>query len=770
MLERSSLEELEILHLEAGLDLDRQTSLKRLAIDASALDRLPLLRSVEEMVLMNPQGDIVSSLERICPHGLSLLTLVGAHDDLHAIDTSFLSVGTRVAFVVTSPPQVELDELESVNFRRSSHASLSSISLTLNDSWTNATLDSSVCISDPSAVTSVSLTCPTTMTMNWFRLPTCVSTFPALTQISITRCQMPAFNALPPTVTQINLQSTYGTWTQREAGVNPNGPNSEYFDWSWLSSVPNLLQLSFFAQPINGTLPNEFSHSNMLYWTLGYTDATITNHLVGTISRDWFLRYPATLTLNLAYHGLTGTIPNYGLEKLLLLVLDHNQFTHWPPLIINATAGFGPPSKLATVNLDNNNLLQIPSESDFQAMQLTQFYIRQNPSLSAPFPNIFATTTQRTSSNLVTGFGASGCQFYGDLPEIPAYQVALYSSSSTSLTIFVNNNLINGTIPSSWSSVSFFWLDLSNNPMVGTLATIDSNGLVISQPVVSDTSLFRLSSNFVTGPMFNISAMPSLSNLILTLPNVDFCASYRAGYSFASKTLTFCILTGNATMCPEAYPPTCVLYAAATPLAPVNTALEECPMPSPGASFVCIDAQWVSDGSVDVGTLSVPRSSVTIIQGNLTTSSLIIASATSTINVTGCFTTIDGTTPPITVTLTQEDLDEIIRRGGKLTTVLLQQSSECGAIGASVVNVDTRAIKSCKKIETNKISSSSTISMTFRVSNSGCNTWWIILVSVVCGVIILAIGVVIVLAIVWRPFREKIRPFSRKRSNKGAVA
>ena len=105
-----------------------------------------------------------------------------------------------------------------------------------------------------------------------------------------------------------------------------------------------------------------------------------------------------------------------------------------------------------------------------------------------------------------------------------------------------------------------------------------------------------------------------------------------------------------------------------------------------------------------------------------------------------------------------------------MTTVVLQQASECGHISVNSVNIDTSAIKSCKKIKTDKISTSSSLSMAFNVSNSGCNTWWIILASVVCGVIILGIAVVAVLAIVWRPFREKIRPFSHKRPNKSAMA
>ena len=756
--------------------------MKRLAIDASALDRLPLLLGLEELVLQNPTVDIVSSLERICPQGLSLLTLVGAHDELYAIDTSSLSVNTQVAFVVTSPPQVESDELDSANLRRSSRSSLAAITLNLDDSWTNATLNSSICVSDPSTVNSITLTCASAAE-KWFRLPTCVSTFPVLSIITITRCQMPVFNAFPGSLVNIIFQDLYGTWTQREAGIDPMGPNADYFDWSWLSSVPRLNFIGISPLSFNGTMPNEFNHSKVSSWNVDISSIAGASalRLVGTIAPDWFTRYPGTQSLSAYDHNLTGTIPYYGLEKLQSLLLSYNEFTHWPPLIVNTTAGFGPPSLLRNVYLQSNNLVQIPLESDFQSMAVTTLLIDSNPSLFAPFPNLFATSTTKTSSTLVKTISATGCQFYGDLPEIPAYQAALYNAASPSLFMRFNSNLLNGTIPSSWSNVTMNWAILPDNPLTGTVATVDSNGFITSAPPAKASVLF-LSSDHLTGPMFNISAMSSLSELRLTLPNVDFCASYRSGHSFTSTTLSQCEIHGNASMCPSAYPQACTIIP--VPLAPFLTPVEipsiqtptnvpnakTCPFPSPGPLFTCLDGAWISYDSVDVGTLSLPRSSVTIIQGNLTTSSLIIASATSNISVTGCTATSEGTVTPITVTLEQEDLDEIIRRGGKLTTVLLQQSSECSAIGASVVNVDTRAIKSCKKIETNKISSSSTISMAFRVSNNGCNTWWIILVSVVCGVIILAIVVVVILAIVWRPFREKIRPFSRKRQGTSMAA
>ena len=526
------------------------------------------------MVLRNPQGDIVSSLERICPQGLSLLTLVGAHDELYAIDTSSLSLNTQVTFVVTSPPQLEADRLESANLRRSSRASLAAISFIMDDSWTNTSLAATICNFSPTTVTSLSLTCPATAT-KWYRLPTCISTFVALTQITITGCQTPVLNALPLSLTRIVVQGAYGSWTQRDAGVNPTGPNASYFDWSWLSSVPNLQILLLDPQSFNGTMPNEFNHSKMAGWYLGGPSTpTIQNRLVGTISPNWFIQYPATQLLDVSYNNLTGTVPNYGMEKLQTLTLSSNQFTHWPPLIINATAGFGPPSNLASVSLDYNNLVQIPSESDFQAMQLTTFDVTSNPSLSSTFPNVFASTTQRTLSTLVVRVLANGCQFYGTLPEIPAYQAALYASTPATLMLTLNKNNFTGSIPSSWSNVKFSWMTLDGNPLQGRMATIDSNGLVTSQPVL-DASVLLLSSDFVTGPMFNISAMADLSSLRLDLPNVDFCASSRAGFSFASKNLSTCVLIGNATMCPEAYPSSCTIVT--SPVAPVVAPVPQTP-------------------------------------------------------------------------------------------------------------------------------------------------------------------------------------------------
>lgn len=760
----SPLEEVEMLPTNFSWDFaPLQTSLKRLAIASSLLPRLHTMPFLQELVVTDVQSDTVQQIQRICPQ-ISLLTLSGDYNTVSDIDTSSLVNLVSVVFDIVSPGQPEV--ITGPSLRRSlSSTAAGVLSLTIDALWTNESLESAICSAEDQRYSGLMMTCSPALQL-WFRVPTCVSNWTALASLSIYQCQVPVFNALPSSLIQITLQGAYGSWTQREAGIS-TGTTSEFFDWSWLSSLPNLNALFFSGQAINGTMPNEFSHSKLTTWQFDLTTSDMNaNRLVGTISPSWFLQFPAIRTFDVTLHGLTGTIPYYGLSKLETLSLGNNQFTHWPPLVINSTAGFGPPSGLYYLSLGFNNLVQIPSESNFQAMQLRSFSIQHNPSLYSTFPNIFATTTQRTSATLVATIAAYGCQFFGPLPEIPAYQVALYTAVTRFVTLSFETNSFAGTIPSSWSSV-VYWLAIFDNPLTGTLATMDSDGLITSQALQS-ASLIRVSSDFLTGPFFNISAMPNLNDINLKLPNVDFCAASRAGFSFASTVINSCVLQGNATMCPEAYPANCQL-SASPPAAPVMPPLS-CPLPAPGASFICYGGVWLSTGSVTEETIVIPGASTTTIVGDLTSSSVVIASITSTVNVTGCITKSDGTTPSITITLSAADLELIIKSGGTLTAQLLQQASSCHAISASSVVVDTRSIKSCKKIKVDKIASSSGFAATFTVSNIGCNMWWIILVSVICGVILLAIIILVILAAVSPAFRTKIRPFSGKRSPEGAVA
>lgn len=777
VLDESALEELEILHSSFEFDLSRQSSLKRVAIASSMIDNLPLLPDLEELVLTDVR-EPTPKLSRF-PQ-VSLITLVGPLDAVHSVDLSNNKLA-EIRMHVVSPSQ-----LPSVaGSRRSSFA----VDITAEASWDNAMMTEAVC-STPASTTALNLVCTAKPGLE---IPQCINGWTALVTMNIVRCHMPNFNFLPSTLTFLTLTSVTGTWTKADSGIDVSGPTSGYFDWSWLGSkLTSLQKLIMTGSDLVGTLPNHISSSSLNMMSIS---TAVGSKLSGTISPNWFRQYPSLSSLTLSNLDLSGTIPNYGMQSLETMILARNKFTHWPPLIINATTGFGAPAGLYYIDLSSNSLQQLPSESDFQTMKLLTFIVQSNPTLSVPFPNIFPSTgTPRTSSTLVVLINAGGCQFTGNLPEIPLAQISTYKSSGKQPTITFTNNQFNGSIPSSWSKASFSSLALANNPLEGTLAQIDSNGLVLSNPL-NDTEELTISSYGLTGPMFNISALPRLKTINLSLPAVDFCASFNAGgYLFTyAPALTSCTLAGNAGSCRAAYPSICTVTnvviqpptvtpnnptSSPTPAnpptdpstpegtlqpPPVSEPVLACPLPSPGAAFTCANGIWLSEGSVMEEKLILPGSSTTTIIGDLTTSTIVIGSSSSTINVTGCIATSGGDTPSITITLTQTDLEEIIKNGGSLTAHLLLQAPSCGAISPSSVNIDTSAIKSCKKVKTDKIGTSSGFSATFTVNSSGCNRWWIILVSVICGVIILAIIVVVVLAIVWRPFRERIRPFSRKR-------
>lgn len=68
-----------------------------------------------------------------------------------------------------------------------------------------------------------------------------------------------------------------------------------------------------------------------------------------------------------------------------------------------------------------------------------------------------------------------------------------------------------------------------------------------------------------------------------------------------------------------------------------------------------------------MGELILPRSLIAVIQGNLPTSSLVIASKAFILNVAFCGVTPSRTSPTITLTLGEIDSKSIVDRGGNLT-------------------------------------------------------------------------------------------------------
>lgn len=697
---------------------------------------------------------------------VSRLALVGDHRAIHALDfpSSFNLDELLIEATSFSPPNTyEERARRSSNEPNASFPSLvhraSAVlaSFTPSDSETNDTVANYFCSYDNSSVTSITMV-PTGS--KWFNFPSCISYWTGLSNVFCTNCRVLNFGNLPSSVRSLLLQSVIGgTWSQADAGTS-SGPDADYFDWSWLSNLPLLTSMSMSYSSLNGTLPNHLNHSLLQSLSLQLTGTG--NPLIGTISPSWFLQYPDMTSMVLSNNKISGTFPNYALQKLTGVQFDNNEISHFPPLIINATSSA--PTLLTTMSFSNNKLVQIPSESDFQAMTaLSYIYLHSNPDLSGTFPNLW----NRSGSTLLLDIQANNCSFSGALPEMPESLIATYAAATIQQLSF-NSNRFTGTIPASWSSLNFRYLFLQDNPgLGGALATIDDDGNILSQFVHSVVFLAISGSGF-TGPMFNISTLTALQTLTVQTPNVDFCIQTRLNNAsqpsaFPSSLGNCDLSTTNASVCDSMYPPICVTTEWIPPMTPVSspvtppTASTNCPLPSPGDKFLCKDGIWVSSGSVTEQTITIAPSSTVIVNGNLTTSSVVIASTSSTINVTGCISTESGSAPAVTVTLTQSDLEKIIKNGGSLTSTLIQQSSGCNlSLATSSLSVDTSSIKSCKTVKTDKIGTSSGLTATFTVvSTSKCNTWWIILVSVVCGAVLIALVAILVVCNVLKKNRHR---------------
>lgn len=769
----SPLEELEILST-VTLDLSR-LSLKRLAIDSSMMNSIPSMPGLKELVVTRVDhgsaASISSAFERI--PGLSLLTLSGDYHAISLIDTSPLSLLEDVSVEVTSfyPANAALGRARD-SLRSLASLDPSQLSIVPNDSWTNATLTSAVCDAYTSSIDHLDIS-PVPGTEAWFRFPSCISAWPTLLTVTCNFCQMPNFTVLPPSTRTIGLFKVKGSWTQSDAGTD-FGAYADYFDWSWLPRLPDLSTATLSFNQIYGTLPNQFNHTNLSIFELG------NNAFVGTISPTWFLQFPSLPSLSASDNQLVGTIPYYGLESFRVISLPGNLLTAWPPLITNSTPGFGYPTQFTLVDLAYNRLTLLPTQADFEGMNVKYLTIGGNSNLTGILPNIFNSSIARDVTTLVATISITGCGFTGPLPDVPEYINDLYSLAGTELpNFYLDNNNFEGTIPWNNLTLSDFFMQGSHN-VNGSIATW--NGSSITSQIFGDARKIRLDNPNLVGHMLNISTLPSLLELTMNTPNIDFCAAARLvpvasrRVIFPAPSLELCDLSGtNANTCAWAYPAVCAEpgspSAAVSPSSPSSpqsspssapTAapsdstipLRQCPLPSPGASFACLDGLWVSNASVTEEIITLPSQSATVINGNLTTSTIVFNSVSSLINITGCLSTANGSSPAVTVVLTSEDLEKIVKSGNTLQTQFILQNASCGDVSISTLTFDTSAIKSCKTIKTDRIEGSRGLAVAFTVTSSKCNTWWIIVASVLCALVLV---VVIVVVVVFLVFRSKKR-------------
>ena len=184
----------------------------------------------------------------------------------------------------------------------------------------------------------------------------------------------------------------------------------------------------------------------------------------------------------------------------------------------------------------------------------------------------------------------------------------------------------------------------------------------------------------------------------------------------------------------------------------------------PGDQFYCINSVWTSNTTVTTPTLVIPSgASETIIIGDLESTSIIFNGLGSTLTITGYAFNLTS----VTLTLTPGGLKE----SKHITQRLIDFSgSDCTNDQLNKVTVDSRVNGStCREVKSSKSVSNGQLSGIFTIDSSACNTWWIVLVSVICAVVVIGVLILVLLVIFVPKVRYAIRPFSRPRETTAAI-
>lgn len=589
-------------------------------------------------------------------------------------------------------------------------------------------------------------------------------------------------------------------------------------DWDALASkCPNLTSLYFsfsttdLLRVASTPFPVEAFYNMPKLMSLMVTGDPAAHHFSGTIPEDFFMKMSNLSNVRLMRHALEGTIPWYGLDNLMYLTLQSNRFTNWPPFAAGET---WPLPNLSHIDLSDNRLVEIPDDASLQRLvNLSLITLFNNVNLSGPFPDVFGPalktfiadstalsgTLPTIRSPLLTSVSISLTNLCGNLPD-------LLFPSTVAMRWSTPYNQLTGSLPLSWSTKLFHSLDLSHN-------NLDGNSVGAANPPITPMMLFGgrflfSYNSFTDAPMFNASdflggdfqiessgILPCLSSpdfgpkgtfsCSIDTPIACYCEPFwdrcstppQSNCRRDAKTQKFARSQLQTPVCvqPPPRPGRSVPPSPAPPLTPpAGTSpnpipQSSCPSPTPTpiSLFVCISGVWNFIPSSQNESTPITISTQVISPGNFSASSVTFQGTFSTLIVQGCSVDIKD----IILVLSPADIERIEKQTGqKLTQNLIvieeppggcSTSSNLKGIGVSVKN----AKKSCKQVKTQLVTKETGngttkpkqyLSVVFSVDKSKCNVWWIVLVSVVCGLIILAtIGAIIFFAIRPKPTDER---------------
>lgn len=313
---------------------------------------------------------------------------------------------------------------------------------------------------------------------------------------------------------------------------------------------------------------------------------------------------------------------------------------------------------------------------------------------------------------------------------------------------------LSGTIPSSWNGLRFSTLLLDNN--ANLTGTIPSALLSSTFPGLT----IGASSTNLTGIMPLINAT-RIALLQLDNTAIDFCSSPDSSVAtrptWAPAQLPAgCLLGTSACACQDKWPAICVRRCNRIPT------VSGCPPSTyPGPGFYCNGTIWTSDFTVQLPTLTIPSGAVeTVVNGDVASSTIVFNGLNSTLIIKGgCATNLSS----ITIELTQEEAKKIGKSG--LLQKLISYYASAAACNATDTITLNAVVKDggCRKVKAQVSNQdSSSLSAYFTMDSSKCNLWWIILVSVVAGLVVLVAIILALLSIFSPSFRNKVRPFSNR--------
>lgn len=247
------------------------------------------------------------------------------------------------------------------------------------------------------------------------------------------------------------------------------------------------------------------------------------------------------------------------------------------------------------------------------------------------------------------------------------------------------------------------------------------------------------------------------SDVICLLPGIDACACEALVNSTCE--IDSCPFEGSSRVLPDL--PNCPempiqlqpIYS--IPDTPISTTHDVEPVVSCTGymeGFSCESGQWVSNHSISSPSVTVPSE-----LGIVTINGSFDVPGTLTFVGTGTTVVAKGCAKIGEIELV---LSETPENPSKVPLVLMEQNDGCPTSLADIP-LELKTPNSCKRTSADRNSSTrSSLSVIFVVSSSRCNTKWIILGSVLGGVLIIAVVVIGIISI--RKYKLDTRITSRR--------